>query len=285
MGGQRGFRHGPPGGGSLAGPTDKKNRMAGAGSERSDAASPHRRSGSELQQTGCGSVSIRGARARLHVRPGVDPSPRPRGRGDRPHLALHPRWGRLYPRGGRMRRAFRSTPPEPRERPGRRDSTSRDPRASRGLELSRRGRPGSRPLRPTLGRGLPARSPPIARLPQEGHGRCGPPLHPLPEGQTWGPLPCRADPASERRAAAAAGPAATAATSALPARRLARPRPLRPFPGRPHAHPTRHARAPGSVAQPTCSLSSAAITTCPGSRGRPRSRWRAAASPSAPGRR
>ena len=81
MGGQRGFRHGPPGGGSLAGPTDNKNRMAGAGSERSDAASPHGRSGSELQETGCGSLSIRGARARFHIRLGVDQSPRPRGSG------------------------------------------------------------------------------------------------------------------------------------------------------------------------------------------------------------
>lgn len=99
MGGQRGFRHGPPGGGSLAGPTDNKNRMAGAGSERSDAASPHGRSGSELPETGCGSVPIRGARARFHDRPGVDQSPRPRGQGDQPHLAPHPRWGRLYPRG------------------------------------------------------------------------------------------------------------------------------------------------------------------------------------------
>lgn len=228
MGGQRGFRHGPPGGGSLAGPTDNKNRMAGAGSERSDAASPHGRSGSELQETGCGSLSIRDARARFHIRLGVDQSPRPRGSGrpasSRPTSPVGP----ALPTGG----GCAGLSPRPRPSPGNgRGAGTRPPgtRASLGLELSRRGRPGSRPLRPTLGRGLPARSPPAARLPQEGHGRRGPPLRPIPEGQTWGPLPGRADPARERRAAAA-GPAATAATSALPARRLARPRPLRPFP-------------------------------------------------------
>lgn len=215
-----------------------------------------------------GSASMFGGRAL--GRPGVDRSPRPRGRRDRPPLARDPRWGRLCRPGGCAGLSL-----DPARAPG--------AAGAQGLDFQRPDLPGPgdpparppqpRPLRLALGRGLPARGPPLAQLPQ-GHCRRCPPLHPLPEGQTWGPLPGMAGPARKRRAGGGArsdsshfGPPRSAPRPpAQPARPPRRPQPRLPSPGWHHSPPPDpHARAPGSVAQPTFSLFSSAITTCPGS--------------------
>lgn len=131
-----------------------------------------------------------------------------------------------------------------------------------------RPQPPPRPLRP-----VPARGPALARLPQATLAAAGSFPH-LPEGQTWGPLPGMADLAGKRRAAG--GARTTAATSALPrgaapARAPSLPPgrgPGAPSPGLHNSHPSRARTRLNRVAQPTCSLFWAAITTCPGSQGR-----------------
>lgn len=179
-----------------------------------------------------GSASMFGGRAL--GRPGVDRSPRPRGRRDRPPLARDPRWGRLCRPGGCAGLSL-----DPARAPG--------AAGAQGLDFQRPDLPGPgdpparppqpRPLRPALGRGLPARGPPLAQLPQ-GHCRRCPPLHPLPEGQTWGPLPGMAGPARKRQAGGGArsdsshfGPPRSAPRPpAQPARPPRRPQPRLPLP-------------------------------------------------------
>lgn len=159
----------------------------------------HKRARSEPQEPGCGSVSIRGARAASMFRPGAagtGPEPRPRGRGDRPHLARDP--GAAGSASGEDALGFPLGPAGASGASGtqRLDLRGPDPPGP-GDHPARP--PGPRPLRQALWHGLPARGPSPARFPQ-GHCGRGPSLHPLPEGQTWGPLPGMADPASERRA-------------------------------------------------------------------------------------
>lgn len=200
-----------------------------------------------------------GGRAR--GRAGVDWCPRPRSRADPPHLARGP--CRTAMLAGRMCSALSSAPPEPREPRELNDSTSGRP-TRLGLEISSAAPP------------APARWPrALARPP----GPCPSdrPAFSEPSSPLWAPPPPFPRDKPEDRYAAwltaqgsgerAAGPVAAAATSALP-----HALPLRRCPATPprsglHTH-TPYARAHGlnRVAQPTCSLFSAAITTCPGCR-------------------
>ena len=184
---------------------------------------------------------------------------------------------------------FRSTPPEPREQPGLRDSTSSGP-TRLGLEIRRRGRPSPGPSARRSG----AASRPAA-LPSPGSLRATVaavrPSTPFPRDKPGGRYP--AWPAPRGSGEPAAGPAATAATSALPARRRARPpspralpagrSPGAPSPGWHHSHPQR------ARTRISCStyLQSLLISHhhMPWKRGRPGTLRRAAASPSASGRR
>lgn len=123
-----------------------------------------------------------------------------------------------------------------------------------------------RPLRPALGRGLSARGPPLARFPQ-GHARRCSPLSP-PSGGTNLRTATRHGRPREETSSGPRGPQQPrppwpsprgAAPTRAPSPRAAAPAP----PPRGCTTHTQHARAHGlnRVAQPTCSLFSAAITT------------------------
>lgn len=202
-------------------------------------------------------------------RAGVDRCPRPRGRGHRPHLSLDP--GGAAPLARRMRSASPSAPPEPEPRGSRELSDSTPGRGTGGLEIT-----GPGFLRPALGRGLPAESLPSPRSLETSTHRSGP--SPAPSRGT-NLRDCYPAWPTARGSGERAAPAATAATSILPPGRG----PRAPSSGLHNSLPPR-ARTHGlnRVAQPTCSLFSAAIT-CPGSRGSPGALQRPAVSRLSPG--
>lgn len=188
-----------------------------------------------------GSVSVRSARARLHLR---RPSPAAGGRewtaalgrGARVSGLTRPEVpARTAPAAGTAGRDLRSAPPELAGAAGAQSGPPpppprRTPRPPGGGGRADPPGPGARPapplrpLRPAPGRGLPARRPPLARLPQGPSGRCPPPPPP-PGGQTWRPQPGMADAARKRRAGGGARKRRRPAP-ALPAPSRARPRAL-----------------------------------------------------------
>lgn len=160
-------------------------RAAGAGSEMSDPATPtpRQRRGPESQKRSCGSVSIGGARARLHVG-GRAPRRVPvdgalgRGAGDTGLPSPEIPAGTALP-AARMRWAFRSAPPAGRE--------LRDPTFGSPDPLG----PGEHPARPLRPWPQPRLRPlrpgaaPRPSLRPAPSGPRSPPPYPLPEDKPW----------------------------------------------------------------------------------------------------
>lgn len=135
----------------------------------------------------------------------------------------------------------------------RRDRQEPDPPGPRG-----RPQPPPRPLRPALGRGLPARGPALAQLPQ-GHARRCWLLPPPSRGTNLGTGTRHGRPRREA-ASGRRGPDDSGRLGS-PARRRARPRSLppgrgpgAPSPGLHNSHPARARTRLNRVAQPTCCL-------------------------------